>query len=243
MSSSKSRSPSAEIVPSTGTLTRDPASLVNGTVESQKEEEREEDADADADAELEEEQAPLEPPKASTSAMAGNAPTPCERCVRTNRVCKGVGGARCEYCKRLKQKCSNSSGPARGKSAAAAKKAAAEAAAKSKGTAISAPPAFNNVKRKLPDKALGQQNGDIDGASLDGDGSVIDDDHSLPPRLTKRRRISKGGKGPSRTELIQTVADMESSIKRIQTSVAKEVDRMQGVIDNLNGIIADMDSD
>jgi hypothetical protein len=42
-------------------------------------------------------------------------PKPCERCVRMNRTCKGIAGSRCEYCKKLKQKCSNATGPARGR--------------------------------------------------------------------------------------------------------------------------------
>lgn len=52
-----------------------------------------------------------------TVLQVGPAPKPCERCVRTGRTCRGVADARCEYCKRLKQKCSNSTGPARGKHA------------------------------------------------------------------------------------------------------------------------------
>ena len=178
-------------------------------------------------------------------------------------MCKGVAGARCEYCKRLKQKCTNSSGPARGKNAgafrvpsslynfahnrtvAAAKKAAdAPKGSPSKATALNAPPAVGSSKRKQPEKALVTQNGDVDGASADGDGSILeDDDHELPPRLNKKRRISMGVKGPSRSELQKAVTDIDASIRRIQSSVAQEVDKMKTVIRSLNVTIAEMESD
>lgn len=69
MSSSKSRSPSAEIVPPTTSLARDPLPLINSVFESQGngQKEGDVDADADADADLEEEQAPQESLKALTA--------------------------------------------------------------------------------------------------------------------------------------------------------------------------------
>jgi len=44
-------------------------------------------------------------------------PQPCDRCVRSKKTCKGIAGARCEHCKSLHQKCSNSTGPPRGRHA------------------------------------------------------------------------------------------------------------------------------
>lgn len=86
-------------------------------------------------------------------------------------------------------------------------------------------------------------NGDVDGASLDGDGSQLDDDHELPPRLNKKRRISLGSKGPSRSELQKAVSDLDSSVKRLQTMVAREVEKVNGVINSLNAVISEMESD
>ncbi|KAM6495579.1 hypothetical protein JOM56_008285 [Amanita muscaria] len=43
-------------------------------------------------------------------------PQPCERCIRANKTCRGIAGARCEHCKKLKQKCSNyNNAPPRGR--------------------------------------------------------------------------------------------------------------------------------
>ncbi|KIL68294.1 hypothetical protein M378DRAFT_158825 [Amanita muscaria Koide BX008] len=45
-------------------------------------------------------------------------PQPCERCIRANKTCRGIAGARCEHCKKLKQKCSNyNNAPPRGRHA------------------------------------------------------------------------------------------------------------------------------
>jgi len=128
---------------------------------------------------------------------------------------------------------------------AAAKKAAeASKGSSSKAAAPSGPPAVGNVKRKQPEKALASQSVDADGASADGDGSILeDDDHELPPRLNKKRRISMGVKGPSRSELQKAVTDIDASIKRIQTSVTHEVDKMRSVIRSLNATISEMESD
>lgn len=128
----------------------------------------------------------------------------------------------------------------------AAAKKAAEAASKgspSKATVVSAPPAMGIVKRKQPEKALGLQNGDVDGVSIDGDGSIDDYDHELPPRLNKKRRISLSTRIPSHTELQKTITEMETSVKRIQVFVAKEVDKMNTVINSFKAILADMESD
>ena len=99
------------------------------------------------------------------------------------------------------------------------------------------------VKRKQHEKALALQNGDVDGVSIDGEGSIDDDGHELPPRLNKKRRISLNAKVPSRSELQKAVIEMETSVNRIQASVAKEVSKMNSVITSLRAVIADMESD
>jgi hypothetical protein len=129
--------------------------------------------------------------------------------------------------------------------AIAAKKVAdAPVSSSSKSLAVVAPAATGNIKRKQPEKGPALPNGDVDGVSLDGEGSLLeDDDHDLPPRLNKKRRISKGNKGPSRSDLQEVVGDLDASVKRLQTSVAREVDKMNGIIKSLNGMIAEMESD
>lgn len=87
-------------------------------------------------------------------------------------------------------------------------------------------------------------NGETDGHSIDGEGSIdYEDGHEPPPRLNKKRRISKGSSGPTRIQLIKAIGDMESSIKRVQASVSKEVDKMNGIIRALNAKIKEMDEE
>lgn len=169
-----------------------------------------------------------------------------------------MAGARCEYCKRLKQRCTNSSGPARGKNAGGGNyeylsvhtclcscvPAARKAEASGSSSKPLAPSAPGILRRKQPEKAVTLVNGDADGASVDGEGSLLDDDdHELPPRLNKKRRISLGSKGPSRSELQKVASDLDASVKRIQATVAREVEKVNGVIKSLNAMISEMESD
>lgn len=94
----------------------------------------------------------------------------------------------------------------------------------------------SNLKRKSPGKE--EVNGDTH--SMDGEGSIdYEEGHEPPPRLNKKRRLSKGT-GPTRTQLVKAVADMEASVRRIQASVSKEVEKMNSIIDGLNARIKDM---
>ncbi|KDR83382.1 hypothetical protein GALMADRAFT_235485 [Galerina marginata CBS 339.88] len=251
---SRSRSTSLEIVPPTSSRARPELADVMDSAfknnHNQDEDDGKEYDDADAEAEVDEidDQAPT--PKVGTASSNGpNAPTPCERCQRTGKPCKGVAGSRCEHCKRLKQKCSNSSGPARGKNASVKKPADSVSTpkgttSKPAGPPVGTPLLVHNLKRKFsPTKGSPAQNGDADG-SLDGEGSVVDDDnHDPPARLTKKRRVSKGAGGPSRAQLVKAVNDMEASIKRIQASVGKEVEKMSAIVKALNAKIREMDEE
>jgi len=200
------------------------------------------------DAEADPEEEPIAPQAQSniaSTAATGFPPNPCERCVRTKKTCKGVAGARCEYCKRLKQKCSNSTGPARGKHAIP-KQPKANVASPSKSVPATAGGSDSakwqdRSKRKVSDKLSASQNGNTD----DGEGSDDDDDGDVQQNTNKKRRLSKSasGPGPSRTLLVKAVADMEASIKRVQSSVAKEVEKMNGIVKTLNAKIKEMDED
>ena len=102
----------------------------------------------------------------------------------------------------------------------------------------------NHLKRKSM-KGTTPQNGDIDGHSIDGEGSVVDEDghDDASHKPTKKRRVSKGNAGPSRAQLVKAVSDMEASIKRIQASVTKEVEKMSSIVKSLNARIKEMDDD
>ncbi|KAF8901736.1 hypothetical protein CPB84DRAFT_953420 [Gymnopilus junonius] len=239
---SKSRSTSLEIVPPSNSRERGLAEVMDSAFkDNQKQDEDDsrdyDDADAEAEVdEIEDQAAPI-PHVVAASSNGPNAPTPCERCVRTGKQCKGVAGSRCDYCKRLKQKCSNSSGPAR-----AVKKAAESGPPKVRPGAPSQ--ASNHLKRKPPTKGSTPQNGDIDGHSIDGEGSVVDEDsHEPTSRPNKKRRISKNNAGPSRAQLLKAASDMEASIKRIRASIAKEFEKMNSVVNSIYSSVKEMDDE
>ena len=82
--------------------------------------------------------------------------------------------------------------------------------------------------------------------SDDGEGSDDEgDEHEVQPNANKKRRLSKptSRPGPSRTLLAKAVADMDASIKQVQSSVAKEVEKMKGIVKILNAKIKEMDED
>ena len=92
-------------------------------------------------------------------------------------------------------------------------------------------------KRKVPEKL---QNG-----TDDGEGSDEEEDEHEAQQNNKKRRLSKSTSrpGPSRTLLAKAVADMDASIKRVQSSVAKEVEKMKEIVKTLNAKIKEMDED
>jgi len=241
---SRSRSVSLEIVPPN--TSRGLAAILDAAFKSNSKQNGD-DSKGSEDAEADPEEEPTGPQAQSNSASAaavGFPPTPCERCVRTKKTCKGVAGARCEYCKRLKQKCSNSTGPARGKHAIP-KQPKSTIASTSKTLPISASgsdPAKwqDRPKRKAPEKLSTSQNGNTD----DGEGSY-DEEDIVHPDAIKKPRLSKSGSGsgPSRTLLVKAVTEMEASVKRVQASVAKEVEKMNGIMKSLNAKIKEMDED
>lgn len=98
-------------------------------------------------------------------------------------------------------------------------------------------------KRKAAEKLNVSQNGNTD----DGEGSDDEEDgQDIQQNANKKRRISKSGSGqagPSRALLVKSVADIEASIKRVQSSVAKEVEKMNGIVKALNAKIKEMDEE
>ncbi|KAJ2933668.1 hypothetical protein H1R20_g3428, partial [Candolleomyces eurysporus] len=176
----------------------------------------------------------------------GPAPRPCERCVRTGKTCRGVANARCEYCKRLKQKCSNSTGPARGKHAAAARLAQGGAApvrvplvpqARPSDPSVSAP-SFLGQKRRLDDRADGPSNRAAPGISRAPEEEESDDDHDLPARLNKRRRTAMSG-AIIASRVLRHVRDLEATVKRLEDVYATEMQRVEDIISHL---MKDMES-
>ena len=86
------------------------------------------------------------------------------------------------------------------------------------------------------------QNGD------DGEGSdeEEEDEHEEQQGANKKPRLSKSTSsrpGPSRASLAKAVADMDASIKRVESTVAKEVEKMKGIVKNLQAKIKEMDED
>jgi hypothetical protein len=81
-------------------------------------------------------------------------------------------------------------------------------------------------------------NGEIEGHSADGDGSIDEEGGNQAGRQRKKRRTSIG---LTRAQLVKAISDMEAATNRIQASVEKELERMRGVINTLNSKIKDME--
>jgi len=145
-------------------------------------------------------------------------PQPCERCVRTNKTCKGVAGSRCEHCKNLHQKCSNSTGPPRGRHAVAIFQAHASDSG-------FAPP---RAKRKAASKPAAKQR------SGDDEEDELDEDEDEQQRPKKRQATQPGSSSGSRqSRLLKKATDIESAIKHLQTFTAKELSRLTQIAGTL----------
>ena len=96
-------------------------------------------------------------------------------------------------------------------------------------------------KRKVPEKLSVSQNGNTeDGERSDEE---EEDENEVQQNTNKKRRLSKSTSTPglSRSSLTKVVADMHASIKRVESSVAKEVEKMKGIVKDLNAKIKEMD--
>ncbi|KAG5732903.1 hypothetical protein E4T56_gene9040 [Termitomyces sp. T112] len=147
-------------------------------------------------------------------------PHPCERCVRSKKICHGIAGARCENCKTLHQKCSNSSGPPRGRHAAGRQ------------TSRSSSPEIDNasaepVRTKRKQAAKVKQIYTVEGG----------DDEGASNPVPKKRRVS----GDARASALKDVAELESAIKKLQSSVTKDLKHLMQLTVALTAQLNEMD--
>jgi len=151
---------------------------------------------------------------------------PCDRCIRSKKTCKGIEGARCEHCKSLHQKCSNSTGPPRGRHAALRQDSASLSV--ENGPGPSAEPV--RTKRKpAPAKSKATN------AADEGEDEV-EEPKKGPP--AKKRRIA----GDLQANALKDIADIEASIKKLQTSVAKDLAKLAQLTASLATQIRGMDN-
>ncbi|KAH6915394.1 hypothetical protein BKA70DRAFT_1420328 [Coprinopsis sp. MPI-PUGE-AT-0042] len=164
----------------------------------------------------------------STSIIAAD---PCERCVRAGRTCRGPSGSRCEHCKRLKQKCSNSSISLRGKHAA---RAAAQTAP---GDATRPTQALINGPLTAHPASLKRKDRD-DTPSESANYSTIDEDADencgvVPARQDKKRRIQKEVERRNAIvagKVIKHVDELGDCIKRLQDTYTQEMARVGSIM-------------
>ncbi|GLB33558.1 hypothetical protein LshimejAT787_0104420 [Lyophyllum shimeji] len=153
-------------------------------------------------------------------------PQPCDRCIRSKKTCRGIEGARCEHCKSLHQKCSNSTGPPRGRHAALRQDSTSLSVENSPGQ--SAEPA--RTKRKAaPAKSK------ADAADDEGEDEV---DEPKKGPAAKKRRIA----GDFQASALKDIADLEASIKKLQTSVTKDLAKLSQLTASLATQIRGMDN-
>ncbi|XP_006459907.1 hypothetical protein AGABI2DRAFT_135177 [Agaricus bisporus var. bisporus H97] len=173
-------------------------------------------------------------------------PKPCDRCMRMNRTCKGIAGSRCEYCKKLKQKCSNATGPARGRHAT---RLAILAAAAARGISLpqeqqsqAASSASSSVrsKRKAADGAVTPNGQGVEDDECDDD-EYDDHDHEPPVKLNKKHRSTKTALSPAQTKMLDTITELEGTVRELQNHTAREVERIKQVIGRLKADIRELE--
>jgi hypothetical protein len=179
-------------------------------------------------------------------------PQPCERCVRSKKTCKGIAGARCEHCKILHQKCSNSSGPPRGRNAG--KFGRTLSTMHDRFTSVFA---FSGGRRNSSSTNL--ENGSAGPSSSqprpkrkaattkfkpDDDGDDEDEDEEdeveKPTPAPKKRRVGNNA-GPRRSRLLKDVAELEGAIKKLQTTFVKDLTKLQQLAGSLATEIREME--
>ncbi|KAF8221104.1 hypothetical protein L208DRAFT_1426709 [Tricholoma matsutake] len=184
--------------------------------------------------ETQEEEPVIEQPQGYTMSSV-YPPQPCERCVRSKKTCKGIAGARCEHCKSLHQKCSNSTGPPRGRHAGK--------------------PVFITIVPGRRDSNLPNfENGASEGqgrpkrkaaakkSKPDDIEEEDEEEDEKPNQVSKKRRVGTDT-GPRRTRLLRDIAELESAIKRLQNSYMKEFAHLQRLAGSLASEIRVMDDE
>ncbi|KAG6832915.1 hypothetical protein H0H92_004799 [Tricholoma furcatifolium] len=147
-------------------------------------------------------------------------PQPCERCIRNKKTCRGIGGARCENCKLLHQKCSNSSGPPRGRHAGEC--SVTHVIAKQLITCRlwsmtaahqnSNAPSVENASGPSEEPARGKRKAKAKEVPA-ANGSEEDTEAGS---AHKKRRIDTA-------DALKKVAELETAIKKLQASVTKDL--------------------
>ncbi|KAF9468980.1 hypothetical protein BDZ94DRAFT_558859 [Collybia nuda] len=160
-------------------------------------------------------------------------PQPCERCVRAKKACKGIAGARCEHCKTLHQKCSNSTGPPRGRHAGG------------RGSSVSAnmengaagPSSFQaRPKRKAAATTFKPDDDDEE------DEDEEEEEVEKPTPVVKKRRVINNV-GTRRSRLLKDVAELEGAIKKLQNTFVKDLAKLHQIAGSLAAEIRDLDDD
>ncbi|KAF8076136.1 hypothetical protein FPV67DRAFT_1470495 [Lyophyllum atratum] len=153
-------------------------------------------------------------------------PQPCDRCIRSKKTCRGIEGARCEHCKSLHQKCSNSTGPPRGRHAALRQDSNPLSVENGAGPSVEP----TRTKRK-PTPAKRKPNS----AEDEGEDEVDEPKKGSP---AKKRRIVDD----SHANALKDIVELEASIKKLQTSVAKDLTKLSQLAASLATQIRGMDN-
>jgi hypothetical protein len=172
-------------------------------------------------------------------------PQPCERCVRSKKICKGIAGARCEHCKSLHQKCSNSTGPPRGRHAG--KFAFIPTARSLRLTCHSLAGRrdsnLTNLENGTPEgQGRPKRKAAVRKSKPDDAEEEDEEEDEKPSQASKKRRVGTDT-GPRRMRLLRDVAELESAIKRLQSSYLKEFAHLQRLAGSLASEIRVMDDE
>lgn len=180
------------------------------------------------------------------------APQPCERCVKRELVCRGPGVGRCYLCARLKQACTNATGPAKGKgkrSPAAQRRQSGARRGKASLSTLVTPQVLSvepsvsgpaqGLKRKVEDQEVGPSVLPLPGPSLPRDEEESGyDSHELPARFNKKRRTAASG-AIMASRVLRNIRELEASVRRLEDTYTVEMKRVETI---LAGLTRDMEA-
>lgn len=76
-----------------------------------------------------------------------------------------------------------------------------------------------------------------------GDDDEYDDDgHEPPAKLNKKRRSSKSVLSPAQSKILDGIAELEETVRELQSHTAREVERINQMIGRLKADVRELES-
>lgn len=95
-------------------------------------------------------------------------------------------------------------------------------------------------KRKAADGAVTPNGQGVEDDECDDD-EYDDHDHEPPVKLNKKHRSTKTALSPAQTKMLDTITELEGTVRELQNHTAREVERIKQVIGRLKADIRELE--